>query len=55
MFRKDVKHVNWPSLEVLTLRVCKCETRRKSAVKSLEGKNQIVDPITVFSQTWRQH
>ena len=24
MSRKDVKHVNWPSLEVLTLRVWKC-------------------------------
>ena len=33
MSRKDVKHVNWPRLEVLTHRVCKCETRRESAVK----------------------
>ena len=33
MYRKDVKHVNWPSLEVLSLLVCKCETRRESAVK----------------------
>ena len=30
---KDVKLVNWPSLEVLALRVCKCESRRESAVK----------------------
>ena len=33
MSRKDVNHVNWLSIEVLTLRVCKCETRRKNAVK----------------------
>ena len=33
MSRKDVKHVNWPGLEVLSLLVCKCETRRESAVK----------------------
>ena len=33
MSRKDVKHVNWPSLEVLTVRVWKCETRWESAVK----------------------
>ena len=31
MFRKDVKHINWPSLEVLTLRVWKCETHWESA------------------------
>ena len=31
--RKDVKHVNWPSLGVLSRRVCKYETRRESAVK----------------------
>ena len=30
---KDVKHVNWPSLEVLTLRVWKCETPWESVVK----------------------
>ena len=29
MSRKDVKYVNWPSLEVLSLRVCKCETGRE--------------------------
>ena len=33
MSRKDVKHVNWPSIEVLTLRVFKCETRGGSAIK----------------------
>ena len=33
MSRKDLRHVNWPSLEVLTLRVCKYKTRRESAVK----------------------
>ena len=33
MSRKDVKHVNWPSFEVLTIRVWKCETRWESAVK----------------------
>ena len=33
MSRKDLKHVNWPSLEVLSLRICKCETCRESAVK----------------------
>ena len=32
MSRKDVKHLNWPSLEVLNLRVWKCETRWESAV-----------------------
>ena len=33
MYRKDVKHVNWPSLEVLSLRVWKCDTHWESAVK----------------------
>ena len=33
MSLKDVKHVNLPSLEVLNVRVCKCETRGESAVK----------------------
>ena len=33
MSRKDVKHVNWSSLEVLSLCVWKCETRWESAVK----------------------
>ena len=33
MSRKDVKHVNWPSLDVLTLRVWKCETSWESAVR----------------------
>ena len=33
MSRKDVKHVNWPSLEVLSLSICNCETQRESAVK----------------------
>ena len=32
MSHKDVKHVNWPSIEVLTLRVWKCETHCESAV-----------------------
>ena len=30
---KDVEHVNWPSLDVLSLRVCKCEARRENTVK----------------------
>ena len=33
MSRKDVKHVNWSSLGVLTLRVWKCVAQRESAVK----------------------
>ena len=32
MSRKDVKHVNWPGLQVLSLRVCKCETHGETAV-----------------------
>ena len=41
MSHKDVKHVNWPSLEVLTLRVCKFETLRERARK-LRFSNYIV-------------
>ena len=33
MSRKDIKHVNWPSLGVLNLCVLKCETRWEGAVK----------------------
>ena len=33
MSRKDVKHVSWPSLGVLTLRVWKCETGREGVVE----------------------
>ena len=33
MSREDVKHGNWPSLEVLSLRVWKCETCWESAIK----------------------
>ena len=33
MYRKDVKHVNWPNLKVFTLHVWKCDTRGERDVQ----------------------
>ena len=46
MSRKDVKHVNWPSLEVLNLRVRKCETRCESALKLWFSDDFVIKLVT---------
>ena len=51
MSRKYVKHVNWPRLEVLSLRVCKSETRTKSAVK-LWFSDDIVIKLATSLTMW---
>ena len=51
MSRKYVKHVNGPSLEVLSLRVRKCETRRESAIK-LWFSDDIVIKLAASLTMW---
>ena len=47
--REYIKH--WPSLKVLSLRVCKCETRRESAVK-LWFPDDIVTKLATSLTMW---
>ena len=49
MSREDVKHVHWPSLEVLTLRVGKCETRWESAVKRCFSDDIVIKLATFLT------
>ena len=46
MSRKDLRHVNWLSSDVLTLPVWKCETRQESTVKRCISDDVVIKLAT---------